>query len=102
MEKESEKTAPAHQSSGKNFTEWRWPVVILSLGFMILIALLYSINAAKNATAAAKDAAIGTAKEIRETVKEVGEAAVTIAENFQQAKITETFVESLPEVEGTG
>jgi len=102
MEKESEETVPAPQSSGKNFTEWRWPVVILSLGFMILIAFLYSINAAKNATEAAKDATLGTAKEIRETVKEVGEAAVTIAENFQQAKITETFVESLPEVEGTG
>ena len=102
MEKESEETAPAPQSSGKNFTEWRWPVVILSLGFMILIAFLYSINAAKNATEAAKDAAIGTAKEIRETVKEVGEAAVTIAENFQQAKITETFVETLAEVSDTG
>ncbi|SVE18672.1 uncharacterized protein METZ01_LOCUS471526, partial [marine metagenome] len=95
MEKESEKIAPAPRSSGKNFTEWRWPVVILSLGLMALIAFLYSLNAAKNTT-------VGTAKEIRETVKEVGEAAVTIAENFQQAKITETFVESLPEVEGTG
>jgi flagellar basal body-associated protein FliL len=68
MEKESEKTAPAAQSSGKNFTEWRWPVVILSLGFMVLVAFLYSINAAKNATEAAKDATIGAAKEIRETV----------------------------------
>ncbi len=79
MEKESEKTAPAAQSSGKNFTEWRWPVVILTLGFMVLVAFLYSINAAKNATEAAKDATIGAAKEIRETVKEVGDAAVTIA-----------------------
>jgi len=102
MEKESEKTAPAHQSSGKNFTEWRWPVVILSLGFMALIAFLYSLNVAKNATEAAKDAAVGTVKEIRETVKEVGDAAITIAENFQQAKITETFVETLAEVSDTG
>ena len=69
---------------------------------MALIAFLYSINAAKNATEAAKDAAVGAAKEIRETVKEVGDAAVTIAENFQQAKITETFVESLAEVSDTG
>ena len=95
MEKESEKTAPVPNSAGSNFAEWRWPVVILSLGFMALIAFLYSLNAAKNTT-------IGTAKEIRETVKEVGDAAITIAENFQQAKITETFVESLAEVSDTG
>jgi len=95
MEKESEKIAPAPQSSGKNFTEWRWPVVILSLGLMALIAFLYSLNTAKNTT-------VGTAKEIRETVNEVGEAAISIAENFQQAKITQTFTEYLPEVSDTG
>jgi len=95
MEKESEKTAPEPQSSGNNFAEWRWPVVILSLGFMALIAFLYSLNTAKNTT-------VDTAKEIRETVEEVGKAAITIAENFQQAKITETFVEYLPEVSDTG
>lgn len=102
MEKASEKTAPEPRSSGNSFAEWRWPLVILSLGIMALIAFLYSINAAKDATEAAKDATIGTAKEIRETVKEVGDAAITIAENFQQAKITETFVESLPEASDTG
>ena len=95
MEKELEKTAPEPKPTGSNFAEWRWPVVILSLGFMALIAFLYSLNAAKNTT-------IGTAKEIRETVKEVGDAAITIAENFQQAKITETFVENLAEVSDTG
>ena len=102
MEKESEKTAPEPKSTGSNFAEWRWPVVILSLGFMALVAFLYSLNVAKNATEAAKDATVGTVKEIRETVKEVGAAAITIAENFQQAKITETFVESLAEVSDTG
>ena len=95
MKKELEKTAPEPKPTGSNFAEWRWPVVILSLGFMALIAFLYSLNAAKNTT-------IGTAKEIRETVKEVGDAAITIAENFQQAKITETFVENLAEVSDTG
>ena len=95
MKKELEKTAPEPKPTGSNFAEWRWPVVILSLGFMALIAFLYSLNAAKNTT-------VGTAKEIRETVKEVGDAAITIAENFQQAKITETFVENLAEVSDTG
>ena len=95
MAEEPKKTPPEGQSSGNNFAEWRWPFVILSLGLMSLIAFLYSINTAKNTT-------VGTAKEIKETVKEVGEAAITIAENFQQAKITETFVESLPEVSNTG
>ena len=101
MEKESEKTAPEPKSTGSNFAEWRWPFVILSLGFMALIAFLYSVNAAKNAAEAAKDATVGTAKEIRETVEEVGKTAITIAENFQQTKITETFVESLAEVSDT-
>ena len=64
MKKELEKTAPEPKPTGNSFAEWRWPVVILSLGFMALIAFLYSLNAAKNTT-------IGTAKEIRETVKEV-------------------------------
>ena len=95
MAEEPKKTPTEGQSSGKNFGEWRWPFVILSLGLMALIAFLYSINTAKNTT-------VGTAKEIKETVKEVGETAITIAKNFQQAKITETFVESLPEVSNTG
>ena len=98
MKTESEKTKPTSSS----LTEWRWPMVVLALGVMVLIAFLYSIKAAKDTAVAAKDAAVGTAKEISDTVKGIGEAAVTIAENFQQAKITETFMESLPEVKDAG
>jgi hypothetical protein len=91
MENEPEKTEP----NSSSLAVWRWPMVVLALGVMLLIAFLYSIKAAKDAT-------LGTAKELTDTVKEIGEAAVTIAENFTQAKITETFEESLPEVKGTG
>ena len=101
MEKESEKTAPEPKSTGSNFAEWRWPFVILSLGFMALIAFLYSVNATKETTSVAKDA-VSTAKHISETVRDVSKAAVDIAENFTQANITETFVESLAEVSDTG
>ena len=90
---------------------WRWPIVVTLLGAFVVTAIVAVIfggyyfiiyKPAKLTTKAAKDTTIGTAKEIRETVKEVGDTAITIAENFQQAKITETFVESLPEVSNTG
>ena len=62
---------------------------------MVLVAYIVSLKTAK-------EAAAGTIRETRETIAEIGEAAVTIAENFQQAKITETFIESLPEVNDAG
>ena len=82
--------------------ELRWPIVIVSLGLMATVAYVYSLSVAKDVAEEAKDATVGTAKEIRQTVNDIGDTAITIAENFQQAKITETFVESLPEVSGTG
>jgi len=82
--------------------ELRWPIVIVSLGLMATVAYVYSLSVAKDVAEEAKDATVGTAKEIRQTVNDIGDAAITIAENFQQAKITETFVESLPEVSDAG
>ena len=82
--------------------ELRWPIVIVSLGLMATVAYVYSLSVAKDVAEEAKDAAVGTAKEIHQTVNDLGDAAISIAENFQQAKITETFVESLPEVSDTG
>ena len=111
MEKELEKTAPEPNSAGNNFAVWRWPIAVTLLGVFVTSAILAVIfggyyfifyKPAKLIAEATKDATVGTAKEIRETVKEVGDAAITIAENFQQAKITRTFVESLPDVSDTG
>ena len=97
MKTEPEKTKPTSSS----LTEWRWPMVVMALGVMALIAFLQTIETAKDTTKVTKNA-VDTARHISETVREVTEAAVTIAENFTQAKITETFVESLPEVKDAG
>ena len=93
MESESENLSPEPQpqSPPVSAAVWRWPIVVVVLALMVLVAYIVSIKTAK-------DVATGTIRETRETIAEIGEAAVTIAENFQQAKITETFIESLPEV----
>ena len=95
MEKESEKTAPEPKSTGSNFVEWRWPVVILSIATMVLIAYIYSIKTAKGV-------AENTIRNTQEAIRNIGESAITIAENFQQSKITHTFSESLPEANDAG
>ncbi len=94
---ESEPESPLHdpQSQANAVAAWRWPAVVVVLALMVLAAYIVSIKTAK-------DAATGTIRETRKTIAEIGEAAVTIAENFQQAKITETFIESLPEVSDAG
>ena len=94
----SEKTEENTPKTDQSLTEWRWPIVVLALGLMVLIAFLYTIKATKDTAVAAKDATVDTAKEVTQTVKEISEAAITIAEKFQEAKITETFVGSLPKV----
>ncbi|HCE05832.1 MAG TPA: hypothetical protein DEQ62_05820 [Verrucomicrobiales bacterium] len=95
MESENPKPEPQSQSTPVSAAAWRWPIVVVVLAMMVLVAYIVSLKTAK-------DAAAGTIRETRETIAEIGEAAVTIAENFQQAKITETFIESLPEVSDAG
>ena len=68
---------------------------------MGFISFLQSIETAKDTTEVAKNA-VSTARHISETIRDVTQAAVDITENFTQAKITETFMESLPEVKDAG
>ena len=95
MESENPKPEPQSQSTPVSAAAWRWPIVVVVLAMMVLVAYIVSLKTAK-------EAAAGTIRETRETIAEIGEAAVTIAENFQQTKITETFIESLPEVSDAG
>ena len=95
MESENPKPEPQPQSTPVSAAAWRWPIVVVVLAMMVLVAYIVSLKTAR-------EAAAGTISETRETIAEIGEAAVTIAENFQQAKITETFIESLPEVSDAG
>ena len=95
MESENPKPEPQPQSTPVSAAAWLWPIVVVVLAMMVLVAYIVSLKTAK-------EAAAGTIRETRETIAEIGEAAVTIAENFQQAKITETFIESLPEVSDAG
>ena len=85
MESENPKPEPQPQSTPVSAAAWRWPIVVVVLAMMVLVAYIVSLKTAK-------EAAAGTIRETRET----------IAENFQQAKITETFIESLPEVSDAG
>lgn len=95
MEKEPETPSTPESTPAEQWAPWRWPVVILGLAFMAFVAYLFSVKTAKDAT-------VGTAREAKETVAEITEAAITISENFQQAKITETFVENLSELKDAG
>ena len=95
MEKEPETTSNPEVQPAEQWAPWRWPIVVLALAFMVLIAYIVSIKTAKDVT-------VGTAREAKETVAEITEAAISISENFQQAKITETFVENLSKLEDAG
>ena len=89
------------EPAGGSLAEWRWPMVVLAIGVMGFISFLQSIETAKDTTEVAKNA-VSTARHISETIRDVSQATVDITENFTQAKITETFMESLPEVKDAG
>ncbi len=93
MSKEPTSEDSHTQSSGAS--QWRWPIVILSIAAMALAAYIYSINTAK-------EVAENTMRKTQETLQGIGESAITIAENFQQSKITHTFTEFLPEAKDAG
>ena len=85
-----------------HLTEWRWPILILALGCMALVAYLKSIQTAKET---AVDTVKETGQVIRNAADAVGEglrSVSDIAERFQQTHITDTFEAYIPEVEGTG
>ena len=75
-------------------SQWRWPIVLLTIAAMALAAYIYSIKTAK-------EFAENTARKTQETIRGIGESAITIAENFQQAKITHTFTDHVTEVRDT-
>ncbi len=83
------------QENSSNFSEWRWPIVILALALIALGAYLKSLNTAKETTVAAVEKTVDA---VKEGLREVSD----IAARFQQTQITHTFEESIPEVKGTG
>ena len=100
MKEEPETTAQI-QPTRIDLAAWRWPIVVLALGLMGLVAYLRTVDHAKASLSTVKTAT-DAVREINETAQELTEAAVTIAEEFQHGKITETFVGSLPKVEDAG
>ena len=95
MDNELESQSKVDHKSSSDLSQWRWPIVLLGITAMAVIAYIYSINAAK-------DVAENTVRKTQETIAGIGESAITIAENFQQSKITHTFTESLPEANDAG
>ncbi len=83
------------QETPSNFSEWRWPIVILMLALIALGAFIKSLNTAKETT-------LATVKETAGAVEKSFRKVSDIADRFQQTKITHTFEESIPEVKGTG
>ena len=95
MNKGPESPSEDSHAPSSGFSQWRWPVVILTIATMVLVAYIYSIKTAKGV-------AENTIRNTQETIRNIGESAITIAENFQQSKITHTFAEFLPEANDAG
>ena len=83
MNKGPESPSEDSHAPSSGFSQWRWPIVILTIATMVLVAYIYSINTAK-------EVAENTARNTQEAIRGIGESAITIAENFQQSKITHT------------
>src|SRR5580765_4723293 len=65
----------------------RWPLALVALGLMALVAYLWTLR--------------GTAKLVenaRDTVKEVGAQIGGIAEKFRTGRITNTFLAAIPTI----
>ena len=95
MSNEPEPPSEDSHAHSSGASQWRWPIVILTIATMALVAYIYSVKTAK-------EVAENTARKTQETLRDIGESAITIAENFQQSKITHTFTESLPEAKDAG
>lgn len=68
---------------------YRWPLVILALAWMGLVAFLVSIYSTKSAVEATYEA-------VKSGTGALAKQAVSIAEAFQQGSITETFTAAIP------
>jgi hypothetical protein len=66
-------------------TSWRWPLVTILLALLGYLAYQQGCDAVRSSQ-----------QMPAETVRELGEAAATIAERFQTGQITTTFVSALP------
>ncbi len=95
MEPDEHLEQEAQPTGTGNGSEWRWPVVIISLGVFGLAAYLKTLHVAKDTT-------VETVEKTVDAVKEGIREVAGIAERFQQTQITTTFEESLPEIHGTG
>jgi len=107
MESENPKPEPQPQSTPISVAAWRWPITVTLLGGFVISAIVVVIFGGYyfifyKPAKLASEAANSLVEETRQTFNDLGETAVTIAENFQQAKITETFIESLPEISDAG
>jgi hypothetical protein len=64
---------------------WRWPLVIIVLAVLVWLAYQKACQTVQTS----QDVPV-------ETVRELGEAAATIAERFQTGQITTTFISAIP------
>ena len=95
MDNELETQSQVNHKSSPELSQWRWPIVLLGITAMASIAYIYSVKTAKDITE-------NTVRKTQEAIVDIKESAITIAENFQQSKITHTFTESLPEANDAG
>ena len=67
---------------------WRWPIVVVSIGVLVLVAFIYTIRMPERLIKT-------TGKGVASTVDSLSVAA----EKFRQGTITKTFTASIPEFE---
>lgn len=107
MDNELESPPESNHKPSSGLSHWRWPVVALISIFFVIVAVVAVIFGGfyfvfYKPAKLAKEATVETAEKISNTVEDISGKAITIAENFQQSKITQTFTESLPKAQDAG
>ena len=72
-------------------SRYRWPAVVVIVVAVALFAYLWTLREARNVVGGAERA-----------VRAVGDEVGNVAERFLSGTITTTFIEAIPEVQGTG
>lgn len=73
----------------------RWPLTVLAVAVLALIGYRWTLDRAG-------EAAAGVAESAKQTIASAGSALAEIGARFQSGTITETFISSIPAIEGAG
>ena len=78
-------------SDGSTLARFRWPLAIVAVVLVVLVAYVLTLRSAERAASGAGQLA-----------RDAGQRLGSIAEKFQSGTITETFIAALPEITSAG